>query len=216
MEKKANKKKSGKTKKSPVKKPAEAVAKKAAPKANHLPKAKVSEVKLPESKEIKEIVKTKPLKIAVVYYSLDGNTEHVANSIGATVKADLIKIKPLKDLKKKGFLKYFFGGMQVVLGAKPAIQVIKQNINSYDIIVIGTPVWANSYVPAIKTFMAKYPLKNKKIALYCCYDGNQGKTIKNLKKRLKNNTFIGEKGFNTTLKNKYAAEIKSWALSLIS
>ncbi|MDD5457146.1 MAG: flavodoxin, partial [Candidatus Margulisbacteria bacterium] len=75
---------------------------------------------------------------------------------------------------------------------------------------------ASSYVPAIKTFLARYPLKNKKIALYCSYEGDPGKTIKNLKKCLKNNNLLGEKGFKVAHKNKNMTEIKNWAMSLFS
>ncbi len=40
------------------------------------------------------------------------------------------------------------------------------NYDNYDIIVFGFPVELNSFMPALKRFYGKYPLRNKKIAAF--------------------------------------------------
>ena len=48
------------------------------------------------------------MKILVIYYSLDGNTEMIAKEIEKTFNADLLKLKPQKEIKSGLFGKYFW------------------------------------------------------------------------------------------------------------
>jgi len=59
------------------------------------------------------------MRSSVVYYSFGGNTRFIAESIAEAVGADLLEIKPKKELSSKGFMKYLWGGRQVVMGEKP-------------------------------------------------------------------------------------------------
>jgi len=38
------------------------------------------------------------MKTLVVYYSLEGNTKFIAETISKTVGADLLELKPIKDI----------------------------------------------------------------------------------------------------------------------
>ena len=51
------------------------------------------------------------MKTAIVYYSMSGNTEYVANCIKERVGADLIKIVPTKEYPSKGAMKFIWGGV---------------------------------------------------------------------------------------------------------
>jgi len=101
------------------------------------------------------------MKVLVVYYSLDGNTKYLAESIAECVGADFLQLKPVKDIKNNK-MKYFFGGKQATMRAKPELQPFDLNSGEYDIIIIGTPVWASTMTPAVRTFLNKIDLKDKK------------------------------------------------------
>jgi len=45
-------------------------------------------------------------KILVVYYSFEGSTRLMAETIAHELKADVLELKPVKDLQSKGFMKY--------------------------------------------------------------------------------------------------------------
>jgi flavodoxin len=51
---------------------------------------------------------------------------------------------------------------------KPVLYSFDKNPNDYDLIFIGTPVWAFSYAPAFNSFFDKIKIINKKIALFSC------------------------------------------------
>jgi len=108
------------------------------------------------------------MKAIVVYYSLEGNSEFVAEIIAKQLGADTLRLKPVKDNPKGNFSKYFFGGMNVIFKKTPKLTPYQFNKDAYDTIIIGTPVWADGFAPAILTFLKENDLSGKIIALYAC------------------------------------------------
>jgi flavodoxin len=156
-------------------------------------------------------------KTLVVYYSFEGSTKLLAEHIAQVLHADLLECKPVKDLSSKGFSKYVWGGRQVIMKKKPKLVEFLINPNDYDVIIIGTPVWAFNYTPAIRSFLTQVKLKNKKIGVFYCHEGGPGKTLDNLKKKLSDNSIIGEMDFLNVAKNKEenVLKAKNWASSLV-
>lgn len=83
----------------------------------------------------------------IVYFSLDGNTKFIAEKIAETINADIIELKTNKKYPTEGFGKYFWGGKSVIFGEKPKLTNNNIDLNLYDAIIIGTPVWAGSFTP---------------------------------------------------------------------
>ena len=52
-------------------------------------------------------------KDLVVYYSLEGNTEYVAEKIREKTGADLLKLVPKKAYHDKGLAKFLWGAVRV-------------------------------------------------------------------------------------------------------
>ncbi|WVU10923.1 hypothetical protein V2B37_14960 [Natranaerobius thermophilus JW/NM-WN-LF] len=42
---------------------------------------------------------------------------------------------------------------------------------NYDLLILGTPVWAGSYAPVIRSFIRNHFFQNQKFALFCTYRG---------------------------------------------
>jgi len=157
------------------------------------------------------------MKKLVIFYSFEGNTRHIAENIAEAVGADLLELKPKKDVSSSGFMKFFWGGRQVVLGKKPELNEFDKNPEDYDVIFIGTPVWAFTYAPALRSFFSKICIKNKKIALFCCNGGNKGKTFDAMREELKDNHILGEIEFVEPIKGEQgkASMARQWALDMI-
>lgn len=153
-------------------------------------------------------------KKLVIYYSLTGNTKFIADSIGFSIGADMLEIKPKKEIKNKGILRYFWGGKQVILEEKPELLPMKVDLEDYDLIFIGTPVWAGHYNPVFRTFLDKHKIKDKKIAIYASCKGNCSKALEKLKEELKENEIIDELCFTEPIndsKEDIMVSIKKWA-----
>lgn len=154
------------------------------------------------------------LRIGVIYYSFEGNTRLVAQVIAAQTGADLVELKPQKELATHGFMKYFWGGKQTVMKEKPALLPLARRPEEYDLIFLGTPVWAFTFAPPLKTFLAEHSIQNKQIALFCCDEGGKGKTFANLRVALTGNEILGEIELVAPLRKDQAVvkqQVQKWA-----
>lgn len=159
------------------------------------------------------------MKNLVVYYSLDGNTRFISQAIAGVTNADILELKLKKDdTKLKGFKKYFWGGKQVVTREKPELKPFDKNPRDYDLIFIGTPVWAWRHAPAIETFFSEVNLAGKKIALFCCHEGSKGKTLEKMENKLSGNEIVGKIDFEQPLQHNKDADserAKAWANGIL-
>jgi len=130
------------------------------------------------------------MKILVTYYSLDGNTHYLAEGIAECLDADLLRLMPVKDIRNNK-TKYLFGGRQAVTKKKPDLLPFDKNPEEYDMIIIGTPVWASTMTPAVRSFLSNSKFAGKKIGLFCCCRSNQGKAITHMNELLDENDILG-------------------------
>lgn len=157
-------------------------------------------------------------KILVVYYSLEGNTQFIAEKIAGIMNADLLRLSPFKSLKAKGAGKFFWGGKQVFMRQKPALEPFDKDPQDYNIIFIGTPVWVSSFAPALRSFFSKVKLQGKKVALFCTSAGGKSKANGNMAKFLVGNQILGEIELQEPLTHdpqQSAAEAVEWAQNLV-
>lgn len=113
------------------------------------------------------------MKTAIVYYSLNGNTEYVASEIAAKLGADVIRLVPKKAFPDSGFKKFLWGGKSAVMKEKPELEPYEFDAEKYDRVIFGTPVWASRFTPPIRTFVADNAdaLKGKRFAAFVCFSG---------------------------------------------
>ena len=158
------------------------------------------------------------MKKLVVFYSLDGNTRFVARTIAEAVAADILELNPKDGPRKSGFAKYIWGGRQVMRKYKPELEAFDKKPEDYDLLFIGTPVWAWTYTPALATFFSTVPLKGKKIAVFCCSGGGKGKTLEKMKENLGGNEIVGETDFVEPLRRdqkENATKARKWAREVV-
>ena len=104
------------------------------------------------------------MKALIVYYSRTGTTKKVAEELADRLKADKEEIIDKKN--RKGPIGYMIAGKDAMRKKLTKINELKKNPENYDLLVIGTPIWAFTMVPAIRTFLMKIKYYNKKIALF--------------------------------------------------
>lgn len=160
------------------------------------------------------------MKTLVIYYSLEGNTRFIAQKIAEATGADLLELKLKKEtVKPHSLSKYFRGGKQVMMKEKPELLSFDYNPQDYDLLFIGTPVWAWNYSPPISTFLSTVKLADKRIALFCCHGGAKNNTLENMEAELPGNKTVGKIDFKEPLRNnpeECAAKAKEWAIEITS
>lgn len=136
------------------------------------------------------------MRTLIVFFSFEGNTKFISEAIAKTMNADTMELKTSKQYPRKGLGKFFWGGKSVIFGEKPELINDSIDLSCYETILIGTPVWAGSYSPPIKTFIAQYNIQGKGIALFASHGGGGAKKcFAKLKEALPGNEFIGEMAF---------------------
>ena len=111
------------------------------------------------------------MNTAVIYYSLEGNMDLIARKIAENVAVDLIRLMPRKEYPTGKISKYFWGGKSVTFGERPKLTNPTIDLEPYEVLVIGTPIWAGTWTPPLNTFLHDYSITGKKIILTATHLG---------------------------------------------
>ena len=134
-------------------------------------------------------------KILIAYYSFEGHTEEAAKRIAEELRAaggdpQLLKIAVRKELPKSG-LKFLVGGFNALTQGDPGILNEDININDYDKVFLGTPVWAGNAPGAIKAFLKKAQPEGRKLYLFAMSgSGDEKKTFRTITGYLSGNEVV--------------------------
>ncbi|MBY9013688.1 MAG: NAD(P)H-dependent oxidoreductase [Candidatus Lokiarchaeota archaeon] len=161
-------------------------------------------------------------KILIAYYSLTGSTKFIAETLKDSIEADILELQPIKELNPEKGSRFMWGGAQSTMKKKPKLEPIEIDPLNYDLIIIGTPVWAWNFTPPIRSFLSMFDLAGKKVALWTCSAGAGNRAMDQFKKALKKSEVIGEIKFQFSFQNpleqeltEYKLRAKAWALELL-
>lgn len=115
------------------------------------------------------------MKRLVVYYSLSGNTKEAAQKIADKLNADLLELETVKAMPKSFAAQIFVGGGQVAMNHIPKLKPIDKDINNYDEIILGSPIWNSKGVPAINAFLKDENAAKKVTSLFFLSAGGDTK-----------------------------------------
>lgn len=109
-------------------------------------------------------------KTLVVYFSCTGTTELVAEYITEILGADSYQIVP-EDPYTEADLAYYTNGRadqeQNDPDVRPAISGGVENMDEYDTIILGYPIWHGQAPRIISTFLESYDFSGKMIVPFC-------------------------------------------------
>ena len=104
------------------------------------------------------------MKTLVAYYSRTGNTKRVAEALTENLNADIEAI--MSDTKEKGTGRL---AMQAFLRVRAKIAQTTNDAASYDMVVIGSPVWVGKMSSPIRTYLAQNKDKFTSVAFFCTH-----------------------------------------------
>lgn len=127
------------------------------------------------------------MKRLVVYYSLSGNTEEAARKLAELLDAELLRLETVKPMPNSFAARILVGGGQVLFHHVPELKPLDRDLDAYDEIILGSPIWNSQGVPAVNAFLRDANAAAKVTALFFLSGG--GETRKGLEavtKRLPN------------------------------
>lgn len=134
------------------------------------------------------------MKKLVVFYSYTGHTKMIAENIQQKLNCNILEIKPVKPYSTDYQTVVDEEQNNSSVGKTPDIQKIDKNLNDYDEIIIGTPVWWYTIAPVIRTFLTQNDLSNKTIKPFATNAGWLGHTFQEIQKLCPNSKV--DKGMN--------------------
>lgn len=148
--------------------------------------------------------------ILVVYFSATGTTKPIAEYAADILNADIYEIVP-DDPYTEEDLAYYTNGRadreQNDSSARPAISGGVENMQQYDTILLGYPIWHGQAPRIISTFLESYDFSGKTILPFCTsHSSDIGTSDTNLHSLVENANWLDGRRFaGGTTKDEIAA-----------
>lgn len=115
-----------------------------------------------------EILSGSDIKVLVAYFSYIGTTGSIADAISEKTGGDLFEITP-----QNGYSNVYAESKSEIRGnERPALTDTVENMEEYDIVFVGYPVWWHATPAPINTFLESYDLTGKLIIPFCTSGGS--------------------------------------------
>jgi len=119
------------------------------------------------------------MKTLVAYYSRTGRTRKVAETLARLLSADVEEISDVSN--RSGLIGYLKAGRDASLNQLTKLKPLIKDPSSYDLVVVGTPIWAWNVSPPVRTYLTENKDKIRKVAFYCTMGGSSdGKAFKSM------------------------------------
>lgn len=171
-----------------------------------------TETELSETVSTEEQEADVSTKILVVYFSCTGTTKPLAEYAAEILGADLYEIVP-ENPYTEADLAYYTNGRadqeQNDPSARPGISGGVENMDAYDTIILGYPIWHGQAPRIISTFLESYDFSGKTMIPFCTsHSSGVGSSANNLHSLCPESTlwFDGERFASGTSRK----EIEEW------
>ena len=150
------------------------------------------------------------MKKLVTYFSASGITKKVAEKVANELGSDLFEIEPVQKYTHAD-LNYMDKNSRTTIEMKdktsrPKVAKVVPNMQDYETVVIGFPVWWYTAPTIINTFIEENDLRNKKVYIFVTSGGSGYEDCFNdLKDAYPSINFIGGKRLRGT-----ESDLTSW------
>ena len=110
-------------------------------------------------------------KTLLVFFSWSNNTKTVADEIHGMLGCDMVQVETVEpyptsyeELRPIAYEELDNGSRE--------LKTVVENMDEYDTLIIGTPIWGGHMTPAMQLFLKSYDFSGKTIALYTTHQGS--------------------------------------------
>lgn len=115
-----------------------------------------------------EIAQKENKRILVAYFSYSGTTQSVAEQLSSRIGADLFEIAPAEEYSSL----YLRSNREIRRGERLELSAEVENMEEYDIVFVGYPVWFHATPAPVNSFLESYDLTDKLIIPFCTSGGS--------------------------------------------
>lgn len=152
----------------------------------------------------------------VAYFSASGVTAKLAENLSESIGADIHAIEPAVPYTKADLDWRDKNSRSTIEmqnpDSRPAIASLRDNMDEYDTIFLGFPIWWYRAPTIVNTFLESYDLNGKTIVVFATSGGSgMGETVAKLQPSCPDAKLIEGKILHPHASN---AELAAWAHSL--
>ena len=125
-------------------------------------------------------------RVLVIYYSLTGNTKSIAETIQNKTGGDVFEIETVKDYPAAYSEITEEAKRELETGELPALKKSPPDMSSYDLILVGSPVWWYTVSTPVMSFLKQADFAGKIVSAFCTHEGGVGKFFSHFKEQAKN------------------------------
>ena len=107
----------------------------------------------------------------VAYFSRSGNTRVVAGLIQRGLGADLYEIRPATAYPEDYLQTVEQARRERDSGFEPALESRVHNLDAYDTLFLGFPIWGETMPPVVRAFLSAHDLAGKTIIPFNTHGG---------------------------------------------
>ena len=115
-----------------------------------------------------EIAQKENKRILVAFFSYSGTTQSVAEQLSSRIGEDLFEIAPAEEYSSL----YLRSNREIRRGERPELSAEVENMEEYDIVFVGYPVWFHATPAPVNSFLESYDLTDKLIIPFCTSGGS--------------------------------------------
>ena len=111
----------------------------------------------------------------VVYFSRTGYTRKIAEELAGRCNADLEAVEDVRP--RSGLFGYLRSGREAYRKELIEIRPTVRDPSAYDVVILGTPVWAGHVSSPIRAYLAAHGRTLERVACFCTQGGSGAEKV---------------------------------------
>jgi flavodoxin len=153
-------------------------------------------------------------KVLVIYYSLSGNTRSIAELIRERTGGDVFEIETVKDYPADYQGTVDEAKRELETGDLPTLKKSPPDMSSYDLILVGSPVWWYTVSTPVMSFLKQADLANKNVSAFCTHEGAVGRFFPDFQQQARNAVVLKGLDLYMSRKDEFSKALDLWLSKL--
>ncbi|HEY9245863.1 MAG TPA: flavodoxin [Candidatus Methanoperedens sp.] len=120
-----------------------------------------------------------------------GNTEVVAKMIQEMTESDVLRIDTLNSYPADYTETTEVAQKELRENARPRLSSHVENMDSYNVVFVGYPIWWGTIPMPVATFLSEYDFSGKTVVPFCTHEGSSlGRSVMDIKELCPQSTIL--------------------------
>jgi len=154
-------------------------------------------------------------KILVAYFSHSGNTREIARQLQEATGAVSFEIVPVDPYPRDYDAVVEQAKKELTTNHRPALKSAGPDLQSYDVIFVGSPNWWSTIAPPVMSFLSAHSLAGKTLVPFITHEGSRlGKSVQDVKRLSPGATVLEGRAFGGSDVKNARENVRKWLREL--